>query len=393
VQPIILSAMKKMLRLIFALYPVIFITCCNTEKPDGHLVDFRFEKLEKRQFNEYVETCEIIPLENAGEESIVATIVSVKFSNEYIYILENVAGKRHSIIIFDENGKFVNRIWKQGRGPMEYQSIAQFDIHPEENFVSVLDPGTRRILNYTIAGEYLGSVKLNHYAKELCYFQQKDKVFLALSTHKSKTHEENNYDIIVLDDNYAVIQESLQFTETQGVVLGNGISFKNQKDHVNYYMQNTNTIYSILPGRSFPIYYLKFSKDILPENKIMTAFQGNYKLFEDHIHSINYFETSEQLLIVYSCAKDAFLGLYDKKSKQSLVIPAPIDSDCNCRLNLRFTGTTEHHIVLSADKTNIRQTLDTIDPQKDKCLNNRDFIIENLDITSNPVLLKLKLKL
>jgi hypothetical protein len=34
--------MKKMLRLIFALYPVIFITCCSTEKSDGHLVDFRF---------------------------------------------------------------------------------------------------------------------------------------------------------------------------------------------------------------------------------------------------------------------------------------------------------------------------------------------------------------
>src|SRR5690606_6759523 len=122
----------------------------------------------------------------------------------------------------------ISRIWKQGRGPREYQSIAHFDVHPVKNYVSILDPGTRRILNYSIDNKFINSVKLGHYAKELCYFQHKGKVYLALSTHKSKIHEENNYDIVVLDDNYETIQESIQFTEPQGVVLGNGISFKKQ---------------------------------------------------------------------------------------------------------------------------------------------------------------------
>lgn len=385
--------MEKLNKLLFILYLVFFITSCNTKNPNSNIVDFSFNNLKKGKISNYVETYEIIPLEDAGEESIVANIFSVKFSSEYIYILENIISKRQSIIVFDKNGKFVSRIWKQGRGPMEYQSIAQIDVHPVKNFVSVLDPGTRKILNYTSTGEFIGSVKLNHYAKEICYFQQKDQVYLALSTHKSKTYKENNYDIVVLNDNYEVIQESIQFTEPQGVVLGNGISFNKRSDHVNYYMQNTNIIYTILPNKSFPNYYLKFSKEILPENKIMTAFQGNYKLFEDHIHSINYFETSEQLVVVYSCAKDAYLGLYDKINKQSLVIPAPKDSECDCRLNLRFAGTTENHIVLSADGTNILQTIDAIDPYKDKCLNNIDTIVKNLDITSNPVLIKLKLRM
>ncbi len=386
--------MKLFILLFVLLYPALFIISCNTEKPDGNLVDFRFTKLEKKQISDYVETYEIIPLENAGEKSVVANIVSVNFSNKHIYILENILSKQQSILVFDRNGKFTNRIWKQGRGPMEYQSIAQFDVHPVKNYVSVLDPGTRKILNYSTMGEFIGSVQLNHYAKELSYFQHEDQVYLALSTHKSKIHEENNYDIIVLDDSFEITQTSIKFIEPQGVVLGNGISFQEQTDHVNYYMHNSNIIYTILPHNSFPCYNLKFSKEILPANKIMTAFQGNYELFENHIHSVNYFETKEQLFIVFSNAKNAFLGIYDKKNKKSIIIPAPKDPTCDCRLNLRFIGTTGHHLILSADKTNILQTIDAIDPFKNKCLNkNKDAIIKNLDITSNPVLIKLKLKL
>ena len=78
--------------------------------------------------SEYLDTSffKAIPLETTAECLVGKDIMNVWYRNGRIYVWEE---QTESVFMFDENGKFIDKIADQGEGPREYLNIKNVTIY------------------------------------------------------------------------------------------------------------------------------------------------------------------------------------------------------------------------------------------------------------------------
>ena len=76
----------------------------------------------------------ITPLSTA-DNCLVGRIEKMVIQDGKIYLQDKA---QKAIIIFNENGKFIHKLNKQGGGPDEYRNILDFDVNPQTNNVEIL---------------------------------------------------------------------------------------------------------------------------------------------------------------------------------------------------------------------------------------------------------------
>ena len=79
---------------------------------------------------------EIVPLET-GEQSLISTPVKIQHRNNTYYVLDR---DQNALLIFSDEGLFINKIQQQGRGPGEYLQIDDFEINPFTGNIELLNP-------------------------------------------------------------------------------------------------------------------------------------------------------------------------------------------------------------------------------------------------------------
>ncbi len=94
---------------------------------------------------------DIIPLET-NEESLISQINKVKLYDSCFFIEDQ---NQRAILIFDINGKYLNKISRYGRGRGEYIDIMDFDIY--NGYIYLLSRGLGKILRYDLKGKYIDS--------------------------------------------------------------------------------------------------------------------------------------------------------------------------------------------------------------------------------------------
>jgi len=119
---------------IITLFPVLLLylslialTSCSAKKSDKDLrnIDIAGALGKGRiiPLSEIAKDIRYIPLET-NDSSLVGKIYSLVYENGLIYVVQSSG----TISIFDENGKFVRKIDRQGNGPQEYLGIPPLDM-------------------------------------------------------------------------------------------------------------------------------------------------------------------------------------------------------------------------------------------------------------------------
>jgi hypothetical protein len=106
------------------------------------------------EYSEIVDSVKYVHLETTGE-SLVGRINQLHKDDSLLFILDK---KQKSIFIFDDRGRYRNKINHIGRGPGEYISITSFDIDEDRKEICLLDDMQQKILRYTYKGEYLNEI-------------------------------------------------------------------------------------------------------------------------------------------------------------------------------------------------------------------------------------------
>jgi len=98
-----------------------------------------------------------IPLETT-DSSLVGNINSVLYEGGQIYIVHNTS----TVSVFDNNGKFIRKINRQGRGPEEYLKLMSGDmleIDPDNRNIILLSLDTK-LYEYTEDGVFVRKVQI-----------------------------------------------------------------------------------------------------------------------------------------------------------------------------------------------------------------------------------------
>ncbi len=97
----------------------------------------------KYDFYDVIKDIEFVPLEMT-DESIVGKIYKIQLYKNYLIIYDR---QTESIFIFDNNGKYIRKISRKGRGPGEYNEIVDFCVHPKTGMITIACSG--KIITYS----------------------------------------------------------------------------------------------------------------------------------------------------------------------------------------------------------------------------------------------------
>lgn len=147
-----------MKHLLPALIVIITICSCTTQadKQKDNSIYVDIEKRDQVSLFDIFSHVEVIPLETT-EESLIKGVNKLIFHDDIHYILDY---RNSEILLFDTNGKYINKISDRGDGPKQYLNISDFEIDDANSQISVLAPVNNSMYEYDLEGDFAAKYKL-----------------------------------------------------------------------------------------------------------------------------------------------------------------------------------------------------------------------------------------
>lgn len=118
---------------------------------------------EAYSMNEIIADSKIIPLETT-EECLIGTISKICADKSLLVIFDK---QNQSVFRFSNKGKFLGKIGKRGRGPLEYNKLTDVSVDKKQKEICLSDLATRKFLYYDYAGKFLREESMYFYSDQV----------------------------------------------------------------------------------------------------------------------------------------------------------------------------------------------------------------------------------
>lgn len=189
------------MNLIIVLALSIICFCCSENKQEKddetiRLVDREF--LDKKlELSQIINVQKVINLET-NDQSIIGKVDKIIRLKNHFYILDQRSA--NSVFIFDVNGKFINKIQGEGKGPEEILSPHDITINENLEELLVLDRRQKKVCFYTELGGFKRYIHLGFAPTHIEILPDDKMVFVS----------QGEYSIYITDKNGMVISKYLK---------------------------------------------------------------------------------------------------------------------------------------------------------------------------------------
>lgn len=193
-----------------------------------------------------------IPLETTAE-SVIGNVWNVKYSNGKIYISDN----KYAISIFKDDGIFIKKFSRVGRGPEEYVDFSTFQVNDANGGIEILER-SGRIIRYDSDGNFIEVIdKLYQKARSQSFVTFSEfKVSGWYESSRVEGKMEFKYGVTAFIDSLNILSEkiitSYSSMKTQQVDGGMAVYMRidppyliKHKDEVKFIMSECDTIFGI----------------------------------------------------------------------------------------------------------------------------------------------------
>lgn len=219
----------------------------------------------------FADTVSYIPFETTKESFI--QYIDQLWMNDSVIIINNMGG---GLLMFRQNGKFLRKIGKNGRGPGEYGSILHFDVIRDTIYISCT--GRRGLLRYTFDGTFCDEIKFNY---QPAYFSSTADQKLACYIHGAGK-------IFVYNKNIYTSPDTINVE--YGVTLGRYRYIEMLRAGYNYLQKTTSgllfnsflsdTVWNISEDKKEPAFILNMKNQLLPYDKQIEFSNGDFEKFQ-----------------------------------------------------------------------------------------------------------------
>lgn len=250
--------------------------------------------------SELVDSIKLIFLDSS-DECILGLIDKILITENNIYIVNVSKGKE--VVIFDNNGRFVNRI-KQGQGPGEINNFG--GLYFDKNTKQLIVHNNYNLNFYTPEGRFIKEENVPFAFQEFIstkngyiFYQQ----FSFVNKHL-KAHE--NSSIIITDKSFNIKSSALTINNKTPMGI-NGNYMLPFKDEIIIKKTFCDTIYSLNESNKlYAKYILNLGKNEIPKDKMEIT---DYVDFERKVISKNYVRFTGEYL---ETSTHQFFRIYHK---------------------------------------------------------------------------------
>lgn len=369
----------------------LFILSCTKKKQTEYNIDFSFEKLCKSTLSEAISSYSIVKLET-NKDSKINIIKKGIIKNDRIYLLNHQESKQE-ILIFSMSGDYINKISRKDEGDNEFQSIVDFDLHPVNGQINLLDQKQRKVVAFDENTDFVETYKINYPAKEIAFGMKGGKVFTVFRIEYQEENVNSGYEIITYDENNKLANTFFPFRAEINKVQSHVRTLMKRKGKVMFLREGTNHLYEIDLKRCRKSSNFIFPKPVLPAEKVYAAFFKGEVDLTNYIYNVDYFESGTILYTTFSSTDGNYIGIYNKKAGNSSLYNMLLDPKCKCGIKIDIIGSFNNYFIVQIPRTKISSVMNVLDNTRTKCINEEMAgIIDNMKPGENPILLLLEIQ-
>lgn len=299
----------KVSNLILVLIFPVILFAQNTGKP--YEIDLYGSMNQYKEFylSEVAEDVEYVKLENHPDGMI--AYANIIRAGEFFV----VSDWRKPIMIFVTTGEFIRTIGSFGQGPQEYTRAYRCQVDQINQWIYILHREKRMILKFSINGDFLGDIKLEHRSSNFCLLPDQR---LLVSTN-SNYQDDIFYPLCILGPEGQMehqiqghnqllgAKSSTSFTPGFNPIINGDVILANFVGDIVYKVD--------LDGHMIPFAEFELGKYKLP-HKYLEGGKGFRfsELSKDYIISVGCSEIGNFLKISYSLNHESHSGFFDKES-------------------------------------------------------------------------------
>lgn len=172
------------------------IVTTNTIKTE-ELISFEKELSDTELFKDF----SLIMLET-NTESLFNRISRICISNKHIFIFDD---RLDAILIFNDSGKFINKIHNLGEGPEEYLSIIDFCLDETNNELLILCDRPYKLMRFSLTGQFIDQTPYSELYAEISIVD--DHLYCTLQSQRTK-YELGEFDLNFLIKNKGLLSRA-----------------------------------------------------------------------------------------------------------------------------------------------------------------------------------------
>lgn len=400
--------MKNNTLLLSVFLSLLIISCKETDNEYDHAnqADFEsqmnkiqvdFTDVDALRFSSIIKRAKYIKLESV-DSSLISGIRKIMLSPDRIFVQTPT-----DLIVFNDEGNYINKINRRGKGPGEYLLLTDTWLDLDENTINILDGRLGKTITFSWDFNYLS--EFMHGVKGLSFFMlNRDNFFIY-----------NGNDIASTTDYKLVYYEGKDLTNSFFKIDLNEATYLHIFENNNFYNLNNrilfrynlnDTVYHLTPHKAIPRLAIDFG-----ENKITPEVFDNK--YSDIAEFINYVRkqgfafghygfslTSKYIFFICEKDKELYFVLHDKKAEETKVYDSFIDDvtyagrEFNFTFDHIFEANTDSSVLLSVQPYEFLSIVDSIkidmSPSEwTEYTNNNEEIMDLYESTSyddNPIL-------
>ena len=289
----------------------VLLTSC-TEKTDSVITISFNPKAKKRSVFKtgLIKNIRLVKLES--DSCIIGDIDKIICDDSLLYILDRYIAKE--VFIFTKNGRFVNKISRQGHGKYEYTQLWDIFFDKDKNELCLLSDYDQKIISFTPDGKkVLGESKL---PKAFCYMLPINDGYIGYMQNNAQ-NPSMPYNIWTMDKSFNLMDGFVRIApqlECHGQSEVRALSA--YKDVVYFKPEFDNNIYQIKDGKISLRYILNFGSKTVPDLSTIDrdVETGLMLLRMNTVANIyNYIETDKYLLMDFRMNDEYYMGIYNKR--------------------------------------------------------------------------------
>jgi hypothetical protein len=248
-------------------------------------------------------------------ENLLGDDLYFEISSDKIYIFDR--GNQKSVFIFDEDGKYVGKSGRPGKGPGEYVNAVDFLVRNDTVDFLVQQSPNASVYSYTSSGDFIRETKLNLFPYSFQLIQNK---FYAVSMNYNKMI--HDHQIYLLDKTGNDIKKYLPNETEINIPIGENC-FGKSEDEVFYFEPFNDTVYKFDDTLLNPFYAFDFGDYTVPDKFFQTDIMKGFQMINEKGFALikNIFANKENMIFEIvrqksGMATSVFFILYNRKTEK-----------------------------------------------------------------------------